>query len=163
VPGFPPHRAENCTLLSDSWGSLPGNLPHFSKRCLFFCHRFKICGRKSYTPRVPKKTVPGFLPPIKVLVVETRPPPLRICAFFVCCKKLGGSYSAISGRSTENVPSFRPRFQNMWSRIIHLERSEKTRAFFSITDRGLSRRKQDGAAKILRGLLQMKYSPRMRS
>ena len=109
VPDFPPPRAENCTFLTNPRRSLPETLPHILGRCLFFCHHFRMCGRKSYTPRVPKKTVPGFLPPIGLLVVETRPPPLRIYAFFACCKKLGGSYSAISGRPTENVPYFQPR------------------------------------------------------
>ena len=91
------------------WGSLPENLPHFSKTCPFFCHHLEICGRKSYTPRVPKKTVPGFLPPIGLPVVENRPPSLRICALFACCKKLGDSYSAISGRPTENMVDNRAR------------------------------------------------------
>ena len=108
MPDFPPPHAENCTFLRDSWGSLPENLPHILGRCLFFCHHFKMCGRESCTPRVPKKTVPGFLPPIGLLVVETRPPPLRIYALFACCKKLGGSYSAISGRSIETVPELLP-------------------------------------------------------
>jgi hypothetical protein len=150
VPGFPPPHAENCTFLSDSWGSLPGNLPLFSKRCLFFCHHLETCGRKSYIPRVPKKTVPGFLPPIGLSVVETRPPPLRICAFFACCKELGGSYSAAPVRLRKNVPGFRPLTRLKVAEFLPPKASlGETCLSLRHRSAGLGDRKQDKAAGSL--------------